>query len=132
MTCKHFKIRQKKYKKIFVCGFTNKEIKPNSCFCCEYKDYKPVKRINPVSNKKVTVSKETYNKVFARDNGMCQICGSRVALHLHHIEGRGKELTDNERNCIMLCNTCHLEVVHKNNTYWNPKLKELVGGKYND
>ncbi len=70
------------------------------------------KGINKISKKRITVSKETYQEVYERDKGLCQLCGSSKNLHLHHILGRGKDLTDNPNNCIMLCQRCHLEVVH--------------------
>ena len=47
-------------------------------------------------------------------------------IELHHILGRGKELTNDINNCIMLCNNCHHNIVHKNNKYWRPKLNEYI------
>lgn len=87
---------------------------------------KPIKKI---SKNKKTVSKETYQKVYERDKGICQLCGSSQNLHLHHIMGRGKDLTDNPDNCIMLCRNCHLEVVHKNQKKYRPILLEKVRAK---
>lgn len=57
---------------------------------------------------------------------VCAICGTNQNLHLHHIDGRGKDKTDDPNHCIMLCSYCLLEAVHKNNKYWRKKLKELV------
>jgi hypothetical protein len=43
---------------------------------------KPIKK---VSNKRITVTEETYNKVFKRDKGKCRLCSTSLNLHLHHI-----------------------------------------------
>jgi 5-methylcytosine-specific restriction endonuclease McrA len=104
----------------------------SECKGCLYKEYKKVAkmtskaRIRPVSSKRVFVSKETYDKVFERCKGKCVLCDTTQALHLHHIDGRGKDKTDNPDNCVILCSHCHLEVVHKNNKYWRKKLKEMI------
>lgn len=84
---------------------------------------KPIRKVN---KHKIKVSEETYKKVYERDKGICQLCGSSQNLHLHHILGRGKDLTDNPDNCIMLCQNCHLEVVHKNQKKYRPILLEKV------
>ena len=43
------------------------------------------KGIKKRSSKRITVTKETYNKVFERDKGKCRLCGTSLNLHLHHI-----------------------------------------------
>jgi 5-methylcytosine-specific restriction endonuclease McrA len=75
------------------------------------------------------VTEQTYYSVFNRDNGTCQMCGNRNNLELHHIYGRGKNLTNNINNCIMLCQHCHHNVVHNNNKKYRPILKEIVRKK---
>lgn len=52
------------------------------CLEFEPRVNKPIKK---VSNKRIIVSKETYNKVFKRDEGKCRLCGTSLNLHLHHI-----------------------------------------------
>ena len=84
------------------------------------------KGIKKVSSKRIFVSKETYQKVYDRDKGKCRLCGTTEKLQLHHINGRGKNLTNNVDNCIMLCNTCHNERVHKNQKKYRPILLEKV------
>lgn len=77
-------------------------------------------------------SEETYNKVFKICKGRCQLCGTKKDLELHHIRGRGKGLTDNPQNCIMLCDYCHDNVVHKNQKKYRPiliKLREKLNSK---
>lgn len=93
--------------------------------CLEFnlKRNKPIKKI---SKKRITVSKETYNKVLKRDKEKCRLCGTSLNLHLHHINGRGKDLTNNINNCIMLCQHCHLEVVHKNQKKYRPILLQII------
>lgn len=84
------------------------------------------KGINKVSKKHEIVKSNIYNQVFARDKGKCRLCGSRINLHLHHIDGRSKNLTNNINNCIMLCDNCHLNKVHANQKKYRPILKELI------
>lgn len=91
------------------------------------------KGINKVSKKKVTVSKETYNKVFERDNGICQLLDNNCCgkLELHHIRYKSerKDLVDEPSNCIMLC-IYHHKLVHSNKHYWQPKLLEIISKIY--
>ena len=84
------------------------------------------KGIKKVSKKKKCVSKETYQKVYDRDNGRCRLCGNNK-IQLHHIVYRSedKSLIDVPDNCIMLCVECHKKV-HKNKHYWKPKLQEMI------
>ena len=83
-----------------------------------------MKPINKVSSKRIFVTDETYKKVYERDKGICQLCGTSQNLQLHHILGRGKTLTNDINNCIMLCENCHLNVVHKNQKKYRPILLE--------
>ena len=75
-----------------------------------------------------TVSDATYKAVYERDKGRCRLCGKSQYLQLHHINGRGKDLTNKIDNCIMLCGHCHLEVVHKENGKYRKILNEIIGG----
>ena len=84
--------------------------------------------INKRSKIKEVVTADTYNAVMERDKH-CQICGKSYPLHLHHINGRGKDKTNNIDNCIMLCNYCHLEIVHKSNKKWRVILNEMIEQK---
>lgn len=94
-----------------------------NCSDLIYKANKPIKKI---SSKRITVTEETYNKVMQRDKYKCRLCGTSVNLHLHHIDGRGKDLTNNVDNCIILCKDCHLNIVHKNQKKYRPILKEMI------
>ena len=124
--CLYLKQRSKKGQLYYYCS-KHREMVELSCFReCLDKEYKQVKKIKPVSKKRKTVSKKTYEEVFNRCNGSCALCGTVRGLELHHINGRGKYLTDDPNNCIMLCSHCHHEVVHKSNKYWREKLKEMV------
>lgn len=76
------------------------------------------------------VSKETYKKVFDACNGMCVLCGSTYWLELHHIHGRGKDLTDEPTNCVMLCHNCHHYVVHQNLKKYRPILEDISKNIY--
>lgn len=82
-------------------------------------------RLRPVSKHREFVKKETYISVLERDK-KCRLCGKTSNLQLHHIDGRGKNKTNNINNCIMLCSYCHLDVVHKNQKKYRPILKEMI------
>lgn len=130
--CVNLRIRSKKGQSYYYCVKKHAVIEFKECVGCIDKEYKKAAkmtvktRIKLVSKKRVSVSKKTYKEVYERCNGICAICSTNQNLHLHHIEGRGKDKTDNPDNCIMLCSHCHLEVVHKNNKYWREKLKEMI------
>ena len=116
--CLNGKIKCRYYKRYIISLLECK-----SCSNLIYKANKPIKK---VSNKRITVTEETYNKVMQRDNYKCRLCGTSLNLHLHHIDGRGKDLTNNVDNCIILCENCHLNVVHKNQKKYRPILKEMI------
>lgn len=92
---------------------------------------KPIKK---VSNKRITVTEETYNKVMKRDNYKCRLldCTCYGKLELHHIVYRSenKKLINEPTNCIMLCLKHHKEV-HSNKHYWQPILKEMIKNERN-
>ena len=96
--------------------------------------YKICKFAKPQTKKKKkeTVTDRTYYKVWNLCNGTCQLCGTRQSLELHHIRGRGKGLTNNYRNCVMLCTNCHHNIVHANLKKYRPILLKLVKEKYKD
>lgn len=83
-----------------------------------------------LNRKKETVSKNTYQKVFEACKGKCVLCGTRKDLQLHHINGRGRNLTDNPINCVMLCMRCHIEIVHKNQKKYRPILQKKASELY--
>ena len=116
--CLNGKIKCRLYKRYII-----SLLECQSCSNLIYKANKPIKK---VSNKRITVTEETYNKVMQRDKYKCRLCGTSLNLHLHHIDGRGKDLTNNIDNCIILCENCHLNVVHKNQKKYRPILKEMI------
>lgn len=62
------------------------------CKNCSNLIYKANKPIKKVSNKRITVTEETYNKVMQRDKYKCRLCGTSLNLHLHHIMRERKRL----------------------------------------
>ena len=127
MYCKDLLKRQRQTKIVLYCRKHKRYITCLSfCKTCSDFEIKRNKPIKKVSNKRITVTEETYNKVMQRDKYKCRLCGTSLNLHLHHIDGRGKDLTNNVDNCIMLCENCHLNVVHKNQKKYRPILKEMI------
>ena len=100
--------------------------KCKKCLKFEPRVNKPIKKI---SNKRITVKEETYNKVMQRDKYKCRLldCTCNGGLELHHIRYRSeaKDLINEPTNCIMLCNRHH-RLVHSNKHYWQPILKEMI------
>ena len=87
------------------------------------------KAIKKISKKRITVNKETYDKVYERDKGCCRLANITCngGLELHHIVYRSedKKLINDPSNCIMLCNQHH-RLVHSNKHLWQPILKEMI------
>ena len=76
------------------------------------------------------VSKKTYEKVMNACREQCVLCGRTYPLQLHHVNGRGKYLTDDPTNCVMLCMECHLYKVHQNQKKYRPILQEICKRLY--
>ena len=100
------------------------------CLKFEPRVNKPIKK---ASNKRITVTEETYNKVMQRDKYKCRLAhvtyngiNCNGGLELHHIRYRSeaKDLINEPTNCIMLC-TKHHQEVHSNKHKWQPILKEM-------
>lgn len=127
MNCRFLLKRHRQTKVVFFCKLKRKYITTlTECQSCTERKYKQVSAIKKTSSKKECVTKSTYNMVFSRDNGTCRLCGTTQDLHLHHINGRGKGLTNNVNNCIMLCRHCHIDIVHQNLNKYRPILHKLV------
>jgi 5-methylcytosine-specific restriction endonuclease McrA len=47
-------------------------------------------------------------KVLERDGWQCQTCGSRSNLEVHHLEFRSHGGSNDPKNLIVLCHSCHL------------------------
>lgn len=93
MYCKNLLKRQRQTKIVLYCRKHKRHIICLSfcetCLDFEIKRNKPIKK---VSNKRITVTEETYNKVMQRDNYKCRLCGTSLNLHLHHIMRERKRL----------------------------------------
>lgn len=81
---------------------------------------------NIKKHKREVVTDKTYYKVWNACHGTCVLCGVKTNLELHHILGRGKDLTNNYKLCVMLCNNCHHNKVHQNLKKYRPILLKLV------
>jgi 5-methylcytosine-specific restriction endonuclease McrA len=130
MYCKNLLKRQKNYKPIWWCKIKRQQVILPCYENCLELDLVKMRPIKKVSNKRITVSKETYEKVFERDKGCCRLCGTSQNIHAHHIIPRSEDKTkiDDEKNIILLCARCHLEVVHKNMKKYKPILSNMTKG----
>jgi hypothetical protein len=111
------------------CKIKKTSIYITECQKCLKKEFRKPQGIKKVSSKRITVTKETYNKVFERDEGKCRLADITCngALELHHIlyRSEAKDLINEPTNCIMLCNGHH-RLVHSNKHLWQPILKEII------
>lgn len=130
MYCKNLLKRHRQTKIVFFCK-KNKRYIDYRTTCQNCSDFilmrnRPIKK---KSNKRITVTKETYNKVMQRDNYKCRLldCTCYGKLELHHIKYRSeaKDLINEPTNCIILCTKHHKEV-HSNKHKWQPILKEMI------
>lgn len=114
------------------CKLSKTIININECKKCLKMQPRVNKPIKKVSKKRITVSEETYRKVFERDKGVCRLKDKNCnyGLEYHHIvyKSEDKKLIDVASNGIMLCGYHHKKV-HSNKHYWQPILKEIVEGK---
>lgn len=85
MICKYFRKRSKDLKPYFYCVKKSKQVIWGCYENCLKWQPRENKGIKKVSKKRIVVSDETYNKVFNRDNGLCQLCATSENLQLHHI-----------------------------------------------
>lgn len=115
-----------------LCVKKNIVLDTNKCFGCNYyrKKKSVLNRLKTYNKKpkqkRVVVSKETYNIVMEESKGHCQLCELKKPLVLHHIIYRStsKSLIDEPSNCIMLCNDCHI-IVHSNKKEYQPILLQI-------
>ena len=85
MYCKNLLKRQRQTKIVLFCKKYKRYISIlTDCKKCSDFEIKKNKPIKKVSNKRITVTKEIYNKVMQRDK-CCRLCGTTLNLHLHHI-----------------------------------------------
>lgn len=126
--CKYLTIRSKNYEKYFYCRFNKKTVNYIiDCKKCTKIEPRVKKSVNRISKKKITVTKEIYNKVMERDNYRCRLCGTTRNLHCHHIVYRSEDKSkiNDENNLIMLCAEHHI-LVHSNKHYWQSILLDLL------
>lgn len=130
MICANILKRSRNLKTVFYC----KEFKTyidykTTCQNCSKRILKANTPIKKVSKNKKIVSKETYQKVYERDKGICQLkdknCQFRIELHHIIYRSEDKSKIDEPNNCILLCNYHH-RLVHSNKHYWQPLLLNKV------
>lgn len=133
MYCKNLLKRHRQTKIVFFCKKNKRYIDIwNDCQNCS--DFILVRNrpIKKKSNKRITVTEETYNKVMQRDNYKCRLldCTCYGKLELHHIKYRSeaKDLINEPTNCICLC-TFHHKLVHSNKKKYQPILLKILENK---
>lgn len=133
MYCKNLLKRHRQTKIVFFCKKNKRYIDIwQECENC--RDFILVKNkpIKKVSNKRITVTKETYNKVMQRDKGRCVMfnyeCEGKIELHHVRYRSERKDLINEPNNCVCLC-TFHHQLVHSNKKKYQPILLKMLENK---
>ena len=133
MYCKDLLKRQRQTKIVLYCRKHKRYIsllsECKNCSDFEIKRNKPIKK---VSNKRITVTEETYNKVMQRDNYKCVMlnyeCKGKIELHHVRYRSERKDLINEPNNCVCLC-TFHHKLVHSNKKKYQPILLKMLENK---
>ena len=133
MYCKDLLKRQRQTKIALYCRKYKKYISLLSeCKTCSDFEIKRNKPIKKVSNKRITVTQETYNKVMQRDNYRCVMlnyeCKGKIELHHVRYRSERKDLINEPNNCVCLC-TFHHKLVHSNKKKYQPILLKILENK---
>lgn len=111
------------------CRFKKQHISLLDCENCLEFVYVENKGIKKVSDKRIFVKRDTFEKVLERDRYICRLedatCEGKIELHHIRYRSERKDLINEPSNCIMLC-TKHHKQVHSNKHYWQPILLEMV------
>ena len=114
------------------CSLNKTSIYIVECKTCLNFEPKTNKGINKVSNKRITVTEETYNKVMQRDKGKCVMlnyeCKGKIELHHVRYRSERKDLINEPNNCVCLC-TFHHQLVHSNKKKYQPILLKMLENK---
>ena len=133
MYCKDLLKRQRQTKIALYCRKYKKYISLLSeCKTCSDFEIKRNKPIKKVSNKRITVTQETYNRVMQRDNYRCVMlnyeCKGKIELHHVRYRSERKDLINEPNNCVCLC-TFHHKLVHSNKKKYQPILLKILENK---
>lgn len=114
------------------CKLTKTIINIAECKKCVRNEPRANKGINKVSKKRITVTKETYDKVIERDNYKCVMlnyeCKGKIELHHVRYRSERKDLINEPNNCVCLC-TFHHKLVHSNKKKYQPILLKILENK---
>jgi len=67
-------------------------------------------------------------EILARDQEKCQVCFIQDLMpNIHHIIPRKHGGTDDPKNLILLCSSCHGMVEHGSVAYWGKKCLQKKG-----
>lgn len=90
------------------------------CFLhgAKYGDVKPKPEPKPIpktseKRKKIDAEYSKLKKQMMKESDKCEakLAGcTRVAVDLHHVQGRGKELTTKIENLLRVCRSCHSQI----------------------
>jgi 5-methylcytosine-specific restriction endonuclease McrA len=77
-------------------------------------------------------SKETRERIFDRDEGLCRSCGALGHLEIHHVYLKSQGGRGVTSNGMLVCASCHSEI-HQNNKlkeFWQEVFKKEFGSGY--
>ena len=81
-----------------------------------------------MKNKKI--DKQIYEQI-VEEQQWCQLCGSTNWLEIHHIIYRSQNGSNDKRNLIRLCKSCH-QLVHSNKKKWQQFLINIQYNRYGE
>jgi 5-methylcytosine-specific restriction endonuclease McrA len=77
-------------------------------------------------------SRETREKIFDRDEGLCRSCGA-LGTQIHHVKPKGSSFGRGVfSNGLTVCNACHTKI-HKDNDLlqsWQRTFESIYGPDY--
>lgn len=84
------------------------------CIECKVKIPFWSSRCNNCSITKYELKYNSNNKKLRKELGnKCQLCKSKINIHIHHVMPRFKTGKDTLDNLILLCQRCHMKVHHE-------------------
>lgn len=89
------------------------------------------KRKAPKKSVRGNFNRQTRQKIYERDEGLCRNCGS-IGEEIHHVKYRSQNGRGVYTNGLTLCSYCHRKVHRERelSEHWMNKFEELYGKDY--
>lgn len=98
------------------CGCFKRELKLKS------EENNPSRLLTSIAKRKIyyKITRDLFKEIRNRDNNQCVLCHKKDDLHIHHILKKSTHIKyiASSENLITLCEDCHLNKAHPNNTHF--------------